>query len=77
MSAPIDLTASEVQQVINQGPFNRFSRLDFVDYARDRAFYEINRHVWERLRDPIEQANVRRNCEAAIAGYFRTIPTKA
>jgi hypothetical protein len=42
MSAPQGLTFAEVQHVINQGPFDRFSRMDFVTYARDRAFCEIN-----------------------------------
>jgi hypothetical protein len=73
MSRPAELTRSEVQQVINQGPFDRFSRLDFVSYARDRAYYEINQHVWKRLRELPERVNVRRLCEEAQAAYFQGI----
>ncbi|MDE2125239.1 MAG: DEAD/DEAH box helicase family protein [Armatimonadetes bacterium] len=74
---PAGLTRSEVQQVINVGPFNRFSRMDFVGYARDRAFYEVNCTVWARLRDRDEREACEERCRAAIEQYFATLKRDA
>src|SRR5262249_29264757 len=70
---PEDLAPADVQQVINQGPFDRFSRLDFVGYARDRAFYEVNRSVWTRLRDPKNRARAEDLCRVAINTYYEAL----
>jgi helicase-like protein len=73
MASPQALTPAEVQQVINQGPFHRFSRLGFVDYARDRASYAIDRAVWARLREPVERARVEDLCRAGIGRYYEVL----
>jgi superfamily II DNA or RNA helicase len=70
MAEPAAISLSEVQRVINQGPFDRFSRLDFVGYARDRAFYEVSPAVWARLREPQQRAHAEELCETAIREYF-------
>jgi superfamily II DNA or RNA helicase len=73
MASPQRLTAAEVQQVINQGPFHRFSRMGYVDYARDRAFYEIDRAVWAHLREPTERARVEELCRVGIERYYELL----
>ncbi len=70
MASPSLLQPSEVQHVINQGPFDRFARLDFVQYSRDRAFYELSPHVWKRLKKEERCAEVLGYCDKAITDYF-------
>ena len=70
LSEPRGVSLTVTQQIINQGPFDRFSRLDFAGYARDKAFYEINRHVWKQLRQPAEIEKVKLLYEQAIANYY-------
>ncbi len=70
---PEEVSATDAQHIINQGPFHRFSRLGFVGYARDRAYYEIHRNVWKRLSDPLESEKSRNLCDQAIAVYFRDL----
>lgn len=64
------MTPAIIQQVINQGPLNRFARLDFVTYARDRAYYEIPPKVWKRLCEPDAMAEALRLCEVGVRRYF-------
>src|SRR5262249_2358761 len=73
MARPAELTQAEVQQVINQSPFHRFARLDFVGYARDRAFYEVNRSVWTQLRKPENRARAEELCRAGISTYYEAL----
>jgi superfamily II DNA or RNA helicase len=73
MAAPGSLTRGQVQQVVNQGPFDRFARLDFVGYARDRASYQINPSVWSRLREPANRAAAEEICRQAAHAYFEAL----
>ncbi|MCX6361207.1 MAG: DEAD/DEAH box helicase family protein [Armatimonadetes bacterium] len=67
---PAGLSPARVQTAINQGPLNRFERLGFVRYARDRAYYEIPPTVWKRLHEPAAKAEALRLCEEGVRRYF-------
>jgi superfamily II DNA or RNA helicase len=73
MASPEELTPTDVQQVVNQGPFNRFSRLDFVGYAADRAFYKVSPAVWRRLREPAERERAEALCREGIRKYYESL----
>jgi superfamily II DNA or RNA helicase len=71
LSAPDSLTSSEVQQTINRGPFSRFSRLDYIDYARDKAFYQLHKAIWGRLQDQAQRTNAEELCRTRIEAYYK------
>jgi hypothetical protein len=73
MASPEGLTPTDVQQVINQGPFNRFARLDFVGYAADRAYYAVSPAVWKQLREPAERERVEELCRDGIRKYYDSL----
>lgn len=71
LSAPNSLTISDVQQTINRGPFSRFSRLDYTGYARDRAYYQVQKAVWERLQHSQQRAIIDELCRKSINTYYK------
>ncbi len=73
MARPEGLTPAEVRQVINQGPFDRFARLDFVGYARDRAYYQVHPAVWRGLRTPDGRAEAESLCRDGMKEYYASL----
>ena len=72
LARPDQCSDSEVRHIIGAGPFYRFSRLDYVSYAPDRAFYQIPRAIWKHLTNPAERVRVEALCEQGASNYFRS-----
>ena len=62
----------EVREIINRGPFHRFSRLGYVVYDRDAAYYRIAAPVWQRIAgDAAVRAQVEGLCRESIERYYQ------
>lgn len=71
MASPGAVDIGDVREVINRGPFGRFSRLDYVGYARDTAFYQVHKALWRRLVEPDVRAHVEALCRASLKRYYQ------
>ncbi len=71
LSQPDACSLAAVQQTINRGPYFRFSHLDYIAYANDKAYYRINKDVWSELSQPAERQRIEAFCLQAIASYYQ------
>ncbi len=71
LSQPDTCSFAAVQQIINRGPYFRFSHLDYIVYANDKAYYRINKDVWNELSQPAERQRIEAFCLQAIASYYQ------
>ena len=77
LSAPDALPLSDVQQIISRGPFSRFSRLEYVGYGHDKAFYKIHQAVWQKLREPDQRTAAETACRNSLTAYYERRLTKS
>ena len=71
LSTPDTCSLAAVQQTINRGPYFRFSHLDYVAYANDKAYYRINKEVWSELSRPEERQRIENFCLQSIDTYYQ------
>jgi len=64
-------TCSNVSPTISRGPFKRFSRLGYVDYAHDVAYYQVAKPIWRQLAEVGERTRVEELCHRSIEAYYR------
>ena len=77
LSHPDACTLGDVQEIVNRGPFHRFSKLDYVTYAHDTAFYRMNKNLWERVTRPDTRQRVEVLCRHSLANYYQRAPLAA
>ncbi len=70
LSKPDECTEAEVNTVINRGPLYRFSRLNYVAYNRDTAYFQIAKPIWKQLSNPEARAQAESLCQRSIAAYY-------
>jgi len=68
---PDVLSLSDVQNLINRFPFNRFSRLGYVDYGKDKAFYRFSKAIWQRLQNEEEGRQIKKAALLSLENYYR------
>ncbi len=73
LSRPDNCALTDVQQIINRGPFHRFSKMDFVAYAHDAAFYRMNKHLWNKVTQPGMRERIELLCRHSLADYYQRI----
>lgn len=71
LATPVEVSISATQDIINRQPFNRFSRLEYLDYAKDRAFYQINKAIWRELRHEATRAQVEQLAQESLKNYYK------
>jgi hypothetical protein len=68
---PEECSLDDVRGIVTRGPFFRFSRLGYVNYARDRAYYQIARPIWNTLSsDETARQQIETLCEKSIRSYY-------
>ena len=71
LSQPDSCSLSSIQQIINRGPFFRFGLFDYVTYANDKAYYQIDKNIWKKLAEPAERQHVESLCQQSIVSYYQ------
>ncbi len=71
MLKPAEVSDADLQSLINKQPFGRFDWRDYVGYARDRAFYQINKNIWRELQKSGAREKVETLARKSIKNYYR------
>lgn len=71
MLKPDEVSDTDLQTLINRSPFSRFERLDYVGYAKDRAFYQINKIIWRELKREGARRKVESLARESIENYYK------
>lgn len=65
------LSLSELQTLVNRFPFNRFNRLDYLVYAKDKAFYQFNKAIWRELRKEETRRQIESVALSSLENYYQ------
>jgi hypothetical protein len=68
-----ELSEMEIQRLILEMPFRKFTQRGFLRYDKDASRVRIAPGLWQRIEDPAMLGQIRALADAAIAAYYRRI----